>query len=351
MAKINFERHLQKQEFLNVLKGYDKESFEVEVRCDPLLGNTSIYNKLLKGKAKVLFGSSDEGLIDEMIRGSEKNCILCDGKIESNTPKYPEELSASGRIHQGEAILFPNLFPIAKYHAVISVSKAHFLRLGEFSPELISDAFTAAWIFANSVYKNDHLPLYITLNANYLFPAGASFVHPHLQLLITTIPYSYQKRLSDACRSYYKENNSNYHNDLIDEEKRIDERYISQKGNWHWIAPFAPSGSNEIIAVHEGQGDFGALSATDIMDVSSGISEALSFYEKMGFLSFNFTLFSVRNSPDEKGFNCLVKMMTRQNLYQNYRNDDYYLQKILHSELMISLPEELALGLKNSQKV
>lgn len=351
MAKINFERHLQKQEFLNVLKGYDKESFEVEVRCDPLLGNTSIYNKLLKGKAKVLFGSSDEGLIDEMVRGSEKNCILCDGKIENNTPKYPEELSASGRIHQGEAILFPNLFPIAKYHAVISVSKAHFLRLGEFSPELISDAFTAAWIFANSVYKNDHLPLYITLNANYLFPAGASFVHPHLQLLITTIPYSYQKRLSDACRLYYKENNSNYHNDLIDEEKKIDERYISQKGNWHWIAPFAPSGSNEIIAVHEGQGDFGELSTADIMDVSSGISEALSFYEKMGFLSFNFTLFSVRNSPDEKGFNCLVKMMTRQNLYQNYRNDDYYLQKILHSELMISLPEELALGLKNSQKV
>lgn len=350
MPKISFEKHLQKQEFLNVLKGYERESFEVEVRHDPLFGNTSVYNKLLKGKIKVIFGASDQGLIDEMVRQSEKNCILCGGKIENNTPKYPEEISESGRVHQGEAVLFPNLFPIAKYHAVISVSKAHFLRLCEFTPELISDAFTASQIFVNSVYRNDHSPLYVTLNANYLFPAGASFVHPHLQLLITTVPYSYHKRLADACFSYYRENVSSYHKDLIEEEKRIDERYISQKGNWHLIAPFAPSGSNEIIAVHEDKGDFGALSSADIMDVSAGISEVLAFYEKIGFLSFNFTLFSVRNSQEEKGFNCLVKIMTRQNLYQNYRNDDYYLQKILQSELMISLPEELASGLKGLSK-
>ncbi|MBS4060979.1 MAG: hypothetical protein KG029_11320, partial [Bacteroidetes bacterium] len=59
---------------------------------------------------------------------------------------------------------------------------------------------------------------------------------------------------------------------------------------------------------------------------------------------------SVRSSSVERGFNCLIKIITRQNLYQNYRNDDYYLQKILHSELMISLPEELASGLKGLSK-
>ncbi len=347
MTKITFDKHLQKQEFLNIFKGYEREVFEVEVRHDPLLGNTSIYNKLLKGKIKVIFGTSDHGLIDEMVQASEKNCILCPDKIENNTPKYPEEISTTGRIYQGEAVLFPNLFPISKYHAVISVSKAHFLRLSEFSTEILSDALTAARIFVNSVYKNDISPLFITLNANYLFPAGASFVHPHLQLLISTVPYSYHKRLLDACDKYHNTNHSNYFNDLIIEEKMIDERYISQKGNWHWLASFAPSGSNEIIGIHEFMDDFEALSEHDIKQLSSGISEVLNYYEKMGFLSFNFTIFSVRNSQNQKGFNCLVKLITRQNLYQNYRNDDYYLQKILQSELMITLPEELASGMKS----
>lgn len=348
MTKIAFRKDIQKNEFLNVLKGYERENFEVEVRYDPLLGNTSIYNKLLKGKVKVIFGNSDQSLVDEMVKASEKNCILCGDRIEKNTPKYPEEICPLGRIYEGEAVLFPNLFPIAKYHAVISISKAHFLRLSEFKPEIISNALTAAKIFIDSVYRNDSSCLFVTLNANYLFPAGASFVHPHLQLLISTMPYSHHKKLIDGCFEYYNTHKTRYFNDLLSEEKKIGERYISQKGNWHWLASFAPLGSNEIIGVHEFLNDFVALSDIDIKELAEGISEVLEYYERLSFLSFNFTIFSVRNSQNLKGFNCLIKLVTRQNLYQNYRNDDYYLQKILQSELMITLPEELASGLKKS---
>jgi len=347
MSKIKFDKVIQTQEFLNVTKGYAREPFEVEVRYDPLFGNTSVYNKLLKGKLKVIFGASDEDLIAQMVQQSAVNCILCNGKIESSTPKYPEEIIKSGRIQIGEATLFPNLFPIGKYHAVISISKAHFLRLSEFTPQLLIDAFLCARDFVRNVLKIDFNPLYITLNANYLFPSGSSLVHPHLQLLITSIPYSYHKRLIDACLSYYQQNSSNYFNDLILEEKKRGERYISQYGRWHFAASFAPSGSNEIIAIHESEANISELTETDVKDIATGISHVLSYYEKMGFLSFNFTLFSSRNST---GFNCYFKMMTRQNLYPNYRNDDYYLQKILHSELMIVLPEELASGIRESLK-
>ncbi len=343
MSKIKFESYIQKQDFHNVLKGYSKETFEVEVRSDPLLQNTSIYNKLLKGKLKVLFGISDEGLINDLVAESAKTCILCDNRIEGSTPKYPDELIESGRIRTGESFLFPNLFPIGKYHAVIAVSKAHFLRLNEFDPKLLSDAFTSAQIFVNSVKKTDPSPLYITLNANYLFPAGASLVHPHLQLLITSIPYSYHKQLIQACNSYFEQNNSNYFNALINVEKKKDERYVLQKGKWHVLASYAPSGSNEIIVVHEDTTDFSLLTELDVKDIASVISKILSYYDKLGFLSFNFTFLSNINSPS---LHCLLKIMTRQNLYQNYRNDDYYLQKILQSELMITLPEELASGLK-----
>ena len=38
----------------------------------------------------------------------------------------------------------------------------------------------------------------------------------------------------------------------------------------------------------------------------------------------------------------MVKIVNRQNLYPNYRNDDYFLQKMLRTELVLNLPEELA---------
>jgi len=39
----------------------------------------------------------------------------------------------------------------------------------------------------------------------------------------------------------------------------------------------------------------------------------------------------------------LLKIINRQNLYPNYRNDDYFLQKLLQSELIIDLPEQQVL--------
>lgn len=153
--------------------------------------------------------------------------------------------------------------------------------------------------------------------------------------------YSYHERIIDTSLTYYQKNNSSYYSDLIEEEKKNGSRYIVQRGGWHLLTAFSPMGSNEVIAVHEKECDLGLLSEADLSDLSGGISRVLSFYESLGHLSFNFSLFSVRKSPKE-GFHCLLKMITRQNLYPNYRNDDYFLQKMLHSELIINTPEELA---------
>ncbi|MCX8031384.1 MAG: hypothetical protein N3A59_07405 [Thermodesulfovibrionales bacterium] len=346
MEKIIFRKDIQKGEFLNVFKNFAKEEFEFEVRYDPLLEHTSIYNRMMKGKLKVIFGENDYQLIDEMINVSRQNCILCD-KVETHTPKYLDYLCPSGRLRQGQSVLFPNLFPIAKYHAIISITKDHFLRLSEFTPEVLFDSLIVSRNFIELVYKNDKLAQFSTLNANYLFPSGASLVHPHLQLLVSNIPYSLHKRLIEACKRYYNSNASNYFTDLSLYEKSLDERYIFQKGNWHWIASYSPLGSNEILGIHHYVDDISLLSDDDIRYLAEGISQVLNYYEKLGFLSFNFTLFSNKKSEELKGLNCVIKLITRQNLYKNYRNDDYYLQKLLQSELIITLPEELAQGLKD----
>ncbi|MDH4232765.1 MAG: hypothetical protein OEW04_12145 [Nitrospirota bacterium] len=347
MSGISFERLSSDFMICNPYKDFSEELHRVEIRRDPLLGDSSIYNPFLKDKARFFFGDNDPELIRKLVEESSGTCIFCGEKIGKNTPRYPSTLLAEGRIRLGEALLFPNLFSIGKYHPVVSLSKAHFLKLSEFSSQLIGNGLAAASKFLKTVYHADTSVSYAVINANYLFPAGASLVHPHLQMLITPVAYSYHERLIEACNTYHQKFGSCYHSDLIAEEKKTGLRYIAQQGGWHWMTAFSPMGSNEVIAVHEGEGDFALLSDADLRSLSYGISKVLSFYEVLGHLSFNYSIFSLRKSHPKEGFRCLLKLINRQNLYKNYRNDDYFLQKMLQSELIINLPEELAEKLRS----
>ena len=347
MSRIVFESLSSEFTIKNPYKDFSEEQHRVEIRKDPLLGDTSIYNPFLKDKARFFFGDNDPELIRKLVEDSAGTCIFCPDKVEVSTPCYPSELLPGGRLRIGEALLFPNLFSIARYHPVVALSRAHFLKLSEFSPELIGNGLALMSQFLAAVYQRDPSAIYAVINANYLFPAGASLVHPHLQMLISPVAYSYHERLIEACDSYYRKSGSFYHADLIDEEKKTGLRYITQRGKWHWMTAFSPMGSNEVIAVHESEGDFSLLSDSDLENLSQGISRVLSFYESLGHLSFNYSLFSLKKSQPREGFLCLLKIINRQNLYPNYRNDDYFLQKMLQSELIIHLPEELAQKLRD----
>lgn len=342
LSGIRFDSNKSNAVFLNPFNGFSEETQTVEVRRDPLLGDKSVYNPALKDKVKFFFGDCDKDLINKLVEESARTCIFCGENVEKNTPRYQQNLVPEGRLKIGEAILFSNLFPIAKYHSVISLSKAHFLNLSEFSPEIIGNGLRVAQQFVNNVYKHDKDASFVAVNANYLFPAGATLVHPHLQMLISPTAYSYHDRLIQACRSYFQEYGSEYYPDLIEQEKGIGSRYIAQRGGWHWLASFSPMGNNEIAAVHEKENDFGELDDSDLAKLASGISKVLALYESLGHLSFNYSIYSARNPFSAKGFRCILKMISRQNLYPNYRNDDYFLQKLLQTELIINLPEELA---------
>jgi UDPglucose--hexose-1-phosphate uridylyltransferase len=346
MPGIRFDNSKSELVFLNPFNNFVEETHTVTARRDPLLGDISVYNPRLRDKVKFFFGDCDAGLIERLVEESATNCIFCRGMIERSTPRYPERLIPEGRIRIGEAVLFPNLFPVGKYHSVIRLSRSHFMKLSEFSPEIIGDGLRAAHQFVNAVYKQDHSASFVAVNANYLFPAGATLVHPHLQMLITPIAYSYHEKIIQACRAYYQANGSGYYSDLLEEEKNLGLRYIARTGKWDWLTAFSPMGNNEVCAVHAEKSDFGALSQTDLTDISIGISRVLAFYERLGHLSFNYSILSARDTSSAAGFRCLLKMITRQNCYPNYRNDDYFLQKLLHAELIINLPEDLAVELR-----
>ncbi len=341
MANINFDRFESTLRVLNPFNNFVEEEHRVEVRKDPLLHDTSIYNPYLKDKAKAFFGQNDEDLIRKLAEDTAANCIFCGDNVRTRTACYPEDLVPGGRMELGESVLFANLFSLAPHHPVIVLSKAHFLRPSEITPAHLGDGLSLVRLYLKEASERDPALSFATVNANYLLPAGASLVHPHMQMLAAPIPYTYHARLLDGVSYYLLQNGTHYFADLIAEERSRGERYIGQHGAWHWISAFSPLGSNEIMAVHDEESDLVRITVKDLRDLSDGITRVLALYEGLGLMSFNFTLYSAKGG-ETVGFRCLFKIVNRQNLYPNYRNDDYFLQKMLQTELILSPPEDLA---------
>lgn len=341
MGRIAFESIASDVRFLNPMKDFAPDVQNLQIRKDPLLGDTSVFNPELKDKAQIFFGKQDQELINRLVADTAKTCFFCGEAVGKSTPRFMPDFSSEGRIRVGEALLFPNLFSLGTYHPVIRLCDAHFLKLSEFTPELIQNGFLAAQQFNRIASTKDPEVAYTAVTANYLFPAGASLVHPHLQMIVTPIPYSYQARMLDGCSRWQRDNKSSYFADLLAAEKD-GPRSIGRIGRWHWLTPFSPLGNNEVMAIHEDTCDLNELSNDDLKDLSTGIAKILAYYETLDHLSYNYALYSVRKDRGDGSFRALLKIITRQNLYANYRNDDYFLQKLLQSELIITPPEELA---------
>lgn len=338
MPALRFEVYQDELVLLDAPDGFQRQ--RVQLRRDPLLGHTSVYNPALEGKAGLLFNAVDRAALARLVAESAPTCLFCPERLAA-TPKFPPELLPEGRLQMGEAILFPNLFPLAPYHAVVAVSRAHFLELEAFTPALLCDAFCAMQRFAQAVQAHDPAARYATFNANYLFPAGASLVHPHFQVLLSSRPYAQQARQIEACQAYRQAQGRDYFTDLRAAETELGERLMGRSGPWHWLAAYAPLGNHEIQALHETECDFARLAQSEIEALAQGLARVLQLYAGLGHLSFNFSLYS-QAAGAGPGTPLLLRCVTRQNPAPLYRADDYFLQKLLGSELILLLPEALA---------
>lgn len=340
--RIRFDKHYQKSTFHNPMFDNGLDTQEMEIRKDPLTGRQSIFNPRLEGKALVFFGSTDLALIDRIARESEPKCFLCEDRWRKMTPTYPESLVPGGRVVVGESVLFPNMFPVSQVHAVIRVGARHSLPLGGFSPELVGEAFRVAREFSELLGRADPTVRFLTLNGNYLGPAGASIPHPHFQMLGSDIAYSHLDELLRLSRAYLEEHGSCYWPDLVEEERKLGLRFIAETGSVAWITSFAPQGSNEVLGILGHKANLWEMTADDFDELARGFSAVMRTYAALGHSTFNFSLYSGPQGREEKGFRCFLRIISRQNVYENYRTDDYFLQKLLRNEIILHTPEKLA---------
>ena len=330
---IQFEKYTRVTKFLDPALNFEPNERSTEIRVDPLTGQTA---RVLHFPIRLL---SKPDLDDMVERSLQFGCPFCPQMVENVTPKFPPELASSERIRRGTAILFANMFPYDTFSSVAIFSEDHFKPLGDFSPELLCDGFLACAEYLASAKAADPVASrYCAINWNYMPLAGGTIIHPHLQIIAGENATNYQRTIIEASERYAIENSSPYWGDLIEEELRLDERFIAKVGATTWLTSFAPKGFIDIMAVFEDRPTIGDLSEDDWMDFSRGLSAAMKFLDSQGFYSFNMAIYS---GLGDGHFRTHAKLIPRALLPPMDTSDINYFNMLHDEVLTIFRPEEI----------
>ena len=262
--------------------------------------------------------------------------------LETATVPFPAELTAEGRIRVGQAVVVPNIMAYATHSAVGIYDPArHFIDLDEMSPGLLGDSLTAMVRHARAVRRVDPQALWSSINANYLPPAGASLVHPHLQSAHDAHGLTGQRLLVERARAWKEERHGSYWAALLDQEAG-GPRWVGQIGRVAWLTPFAPTGFGEVWGVVAGAADVTELTDEDCQDLGQGLSQVLAAYRAWNLASFNFGLVGGGPHAREGGHQVVLKVLSRSNPEPVYRSDATYFERIWGEALIDLSPEEVA---------
>lgn len=330
---IRFEKHFRATKFLDPAQDFEPNERMTEIRVDPLTGQTA---RVLHFPIRLL---PKPDLGDLVERSLQFGCPFCPQMIENVTPKFPPELTENERIRRGSAVLFANMFPYDTYSAVAIFSEDHFKPLDDFSPELLRDGFLAcAEYLAAAKTAEPEAARYCAINWNYMPLAGGTIIHPHLQIIAGENPTNYQRILLEAGERYAAENSAPYWVDLIEEERRLGERFIADVGRTAWLTSFAPKGFIDIMAVFKEAPAIADITESDWLDFSRGLTAAMKFLDGRGFYSFNMAIYS---GAGDGHFRTHAKLIPRALLPPMDTSDINYFNTLHDEVLTIFKPEEI----------
>lgn len=280
MSRIRLERETFEAELLDPRRSFEPTRATIEVRRDPLTGHNA---RILPAGS---FPPPAQQDLERLAAETREACPFCTERIEEQTPRLPPEIWPEGRIRVGEAVLFPNLVPYAKWSSVsIYSADRHHIPLRELTPQLVADNLRAQREFGRAVAAHDPGARWISVNANHLAPSGSSIFHPHLQGSAHPLPTTMQRLLAAV-----------FPGDVpayVHAEREEGSRLVSSSDGIDWVASFAPLGPAEICAFLGAAGSPHELDDSRIDELARGISAVLGVYDDLGFQSFNLALYGV----------------------------------------------------------
>ena len=330
---IRFKQETRTSSYLDPFSGFTTTEREVTIREDPLTGAVSrLFGYRRRPPQQISLGPD----------GGYTLCAFCKENIEAMTPRFPPELCPEGRIRRGEAVVFPNLFPYDGHNAVAAMSERHEVSMGEWPERALSDALLACREYIARVVRSEEKTWFHSVNWNYTPIAGASQIHPHLQILVSPTPTREMARLLEASRSYAETHGSSYWNDLLRVEQEAGERYLGRSGSARWLVNFASKGFvPDVTAVMVGDGDFVQSSDRDVEDLAAGLLKVLRYYDSRRIGGLNLTLYSL--SPGRPDFATHARVVPRFRIPPLNISDVNYF-RLMHDEGLCMVSPEHVCG-------
>ncbi len=337
---IHFKKQEETAVFHSPLKGFEIDSQLIEYREDPLSGFTSFIRTGRAFWAGIY--KTDEALLQKLVEETREKCFFCPEKVSNSTPTFRADFIPQGRITRGEATLFPNLFAHKQYSAIIAMTQKHYLKLNEFDPSILKDAFKLADFYIRHAHEVSGVE-YAEIGGNYLYPSGASMVHPHIQVIVSHGPHSLIKLYREKGKAHYRKYSRNFWEELIEEEKRLGQRYLKNVGSTEWFTPFSPIREDEVDAVVRGKSNFLEFEDHDWEDLAQGLSRVLKGYHDKGFSCFNFAIYSgPLGKKLAKYLWAGMKIISRSSVQTYPVSDTWYSSSILLDGFVVEPPEEIA---------
>ena len=320
-------------EFRKVIKN------QVQYRFDPL---TQEQCRINPDRAKRVKQAGGELGLSEMIARTGKTCPFCPERVEEKTPKFPREICQEERIKLGETLIFPNLNPFGENHAIGIMSQAHFLDLDELTPRMLEDNLIASKNYILSVYEKDREAVWPIWVWNYMPPSAGSIIHPHSQIFVEGEPVPMQAKLLQKSQEYFKQNRRNYWEELVEQERKLKERFIYDSHSLFVIASFAPRGFNEIQFIFKEGSSLAELDEPQIADFADSLVKALKGYKKLGIGSFNLVTFSGPIGERLDYYPLTAKLISRPYPAGVYTNDTGPFERLYDAWVIDTLPEMVA---------
>jgi len=341
---LSLRKEVRRARLLNPARDFEIEEQVLERRFDPLTGLSTF---VVKGRLQYVekFFNTDRQLLEKLAEASRPNCPFCPERVELVTPKFPKDVAEDGRIKVGKCIAFPSLHAHSDFNAVVVLGPKHLAYPRELAVTL-AEGLEAGLKALKAAYMASPELAYGIMIMNYLPPAGSSIIHPHMQALASNTPFNYQRLLLVKSYEYYAQTSKNYWVQLIELEKKAQERLICESDYLAWITPFAPSRFFEVWGVFKEPLTPTELGPQHLAELADGLSRILAYYEDRGILCVNFALILPRFGSSQEHFNPQIRVCARFGLMQPFLSDFWALATLLHESEVVETPEDYALELR-----
>jgi len=341
VSGIGFRAERKTAQLHDPRRNFELVTVESEVRTDPLTGDSARI-------CHFALNAAPPADLATIVSTSAAHCPFCPGRIDTITPRYPDAVLPGGRLRRGDARLFPNLFPYDEYSAIVVLCDEHFHAMDAIPPRVVADGLTAARDFVRAVAPAfAGRAAYGIVTWNYMPAAGATQVHPHMQVIVTTNPGNALRRQLEAERAWLAGEGRAYADMLIDAE-RGGPRWIGEADGIAWTVPFAPAGLlGDAQAFFTGAATLADLSDADIAAYADGLVRVLKGFAARGLWSFNLCLLPDAFGARDGAHRLVARLLPR--LYLNpalHVSDVAYMHLLLDEKFAMAWPETVAEGLR-----